>query len=329
MGVAAAAGLVAYGYAHWVERVLVSLHRATLLVNKPGLPPAGVTILHLSDFHFRAEDSVQEARLARLRALLAREHYDVLALTGDLIHNEAGLPRALAFLAELRPSVAAFSIPGNRDYWESSFKAVLTTRQERARLTPSAQRRLILAKTRRMLRMFAGNERAALGLHRNDVDRVHAALQALGIQPLVNRAVNLRCAGADLWFAGVDDLTQGRPDLAAALADVPPGAPLVLLAHNPDVWLDPALRASTASGPAVRRSDLMLSGHTHGGQLNLPFVGAWYRQGTHLGRRKPAGWFHDGASHLFVSRGLGESFPFRIGAPPEAALIRLLPDGRI
>ena len=50
---AAAVGLAAYWYAHRVERVRVSLHRATVEVDKPGLPPDGLTILHLSDFHFR------------------------------------------------------------------------------------------------------------------------------------------------------------------------------------------------------------------------------------------------------------------------------------
>jgi predicted MPP superfamily phosphohydrolase len=297
------------------------------VVDKPGLPSAGITILQLSDFHFRADDPVQEARLARLRTLLAGEHYDILALTGDLIHNEAGLPHALAFLAELRPTIAAFSVPGNRDYWESSFKAVLGTPEERVGRSLPGKARLVVGRSRRMLRMFAGNERAALRLHRNDVDGMHRALQAQGIEPLVNRSVNLRSGEYDLWFAGVDDLTQGRPDLRAALAHVPERAVLVLLAHNPDVWLARALDGQEETGPAARSADLVLSGHTHGGQLKLPLVGAWYRQGTRVGRHKPAGWFEDGASHLFVSRGLGESFPFRFGAPPEAALIRLIPAG--
>jgi predicted MPP superfamily phosphohydrolase len=247
----------------------------------------------------------------------------VIALTGDLIHNEAGFPTALAFLAELRPEVAAFWVPGNRDYWESGFRAVLGAPEERDGLSVVEQVRLVLRKARHMIGRFAGNERTSLRLHRNDVDAMNRALAAQGIAPLINRAVNLRGSDYDLWFAGVDDLTQGHPDIAQALADVPRNAPLVLLAHNPDLWFE----SSRASSPLARRADLILAGHTHGGQLNLPLIGAWYRQGTRVGRYKAAGWFVEGSSRMFVSRGLGESFPFRFGAPPEAAVIRLVSEG--
>lgn len=314
IGTAIGAGAGLAFYAHRVERARVTLDRFAVPIDKPGIPEAGLTILHLSDFHFRAADPVQEARLARLRALLAGEHYDLVAFTGDLIHNQAGASRALAFLAELQAPLGAFSVPGNRDYWESSFKAVLPTSEERRNLSKGAQMHLTARKVRRMLRMFAANQRAALRFRTNDVPAVHEALRAQGIEPLVNRAVNIAGNGSNLWLAGVDDLTQGRPDLASALAPVPQGAPLVLLAHNPDIWLD----------DDAGRADLILSGHTHGGQLRLPLLGAWYRQGTHLSRRQAAGWFEGDGRRMFVSRGLGESFPFRMGAPPQAALIRLL-----
>ncbi len=301
-------------YAHRVEHARVSLDRFTVTIDKPGIPVAGLTILHLSDFHFRAVDSVQEVRLARLRALLAGEHYDIVAFTGDLIHDRAGAMRALVFLAELQPSLGAFSVPGNRDYWESSFKAVFATPDERRGLSTGGRLRLTVRKIRRTLRMFAGNQRAALRFRANDVLAMHEALRLQGVEPLVNRAVNIIGKGCDLWLAGVDDLTQGQPDLVSALAPVPPNAPLVLLAHNPDIWLD----------ESARRVDLILSGHTHGGQLRLPILGAWYRQGTHLSRRQAAGWFEGDGRRMFVSRGLGESFPFRLGAQPQAALIRLV-----
>jgi predicted MPP superfamily phosphohydrolase len=301
-------------YAHRVARARVSLDRFTVPIDKPGVPQEGIAILHLSDFHFRAVDPVQETRLARLRTLLAGEQYDIVAVTGDLIHNRAGLPRALVFLAELHPSLGVFSVPGNRDYWESSLRAVFGTPDERRGLSMSGQLRLALRGLRRMLRMFAGNERATLKLRSNDVPAMHEAFRSQGIEPLVNKAVNIVRPGCDLWLAGVDDLTQGRPDLAAALASVPQDASVVLLAHNPDVWLD----------ERTRRVDLILSGHTHGGQLRFPLLGAWYRQGTHLSRRKAAGWFEDDGRRMYVSRGLGESFPFRLGAQPQAALIRLV-----
>jgi predicted MPP superfamily phosphohydrolase len=228
----------------------------------------------------------------------------------------AGLPRALEYLATLRPSLGAFAVPGNRDYWGSEFKALLGTAEERAGLSLVGNARLIAEKSRRMFRAFAGNERGALRVRRHDIDRLLAALDTLGIQPLVNRAVRLSAPNTEVWFAGVDDLNNGRADLPAALRRVPAGAPLVLLSHNPDVWQD----------AVARRANLILSGHTHGGQLRLPLLGAWYRQGTHLPRAQAAGWFCEGESAMYVTRGLGESFPYRFRAPPQAALIRLVRD---
>ena len=148
----------------------------------------------------------------------------------------------------------------------------------------------------------------------NDVPEMLRLLEAEGIQTLVNKSTCLRLDSAEIWFAGIDDEMESFPDLAAAFAGIPPRVPLVLLAHNPDIWLQ----------CGVDRADLVLSGHTHGGQIQLPVMGAIHTQGTHLTRRQPAGWFERGASRMFVSRGLGESIPLRFGARPQAALIRLV-----
>ena len=135
------------------------------------------------------------------------------------------------------------------------------------------------------------------------------------VQPLLNCSAHLQGDGLDLWVAGVDDLWEGRPDLSAALAGVPEDALLLVLAHNPDAWLE----------PGMERADLVLSGHVHGGQVRLPLLGALHTQGTHLTRRRPAGWFQRGRSQMFVSRGVGESLPLRFGVLPQVALIHLIP----
>ena len=310
----AGASLAAAFYALLIERVRIRLDRFTVTVNKPGIPHDGLTILHLSDLHLRANDPVQALKLASLQSLLAGENYDLVALTGDLIHNAAGAPAALAFVESLRPRLGGFSCPGNRDYWESGFSALFCDRS-------TETGRLHLAGIREIARRLEGfgrrvlrNERASLHTIANDVPAMHAALAERGIQPLVNRAVHLRTDEVDLWIAGVDDFSQGHPDLNAALREIPTGRLLILLSHNPDIWLD----------PRARQADLVLAGHTHGGQMRLPLVGALYTQGTHLTRHRPAGWFRRGSSHMFVSRGVGESFPLRFGARPQAVVIRLV-----
>jgi predicted MPP superfamily phosphohydrolase len=97
------------------------------------------------------------------------------------------------------------------------------------------------------------------------------------------------------------------------LRDVPPEATLILLVHSPDV-IEVAARAG---------ADLVLAGHTHGGQIRLPLVGALHT-GTELGRAYSAGLFEFPPARLYVGRGLGTSYlPLRLLCPPEVTLIRL------
>jgi predicted MPP superfamily phosphohydrolase len=307
-------GTLGFLYARFVEPQRVSLDRYVVPVDWPALPRNGLTILHLSDLHWRAGGAVQAAKLARLQRLLAGEAYDLLVLTGDLIHNDAGLPAALGFIATLRPRLAAFSCPGNRDYWQSSFRALLAPAED-AGTSLHVRLPRIAARLTDFARKARANERWSLHVMPNDTAALHAGLITLGVQPLVNASAHVTGKGIDLWVAGLDDLNQGQPDLAAALNGVPAGTPVILLAHNPDAWLD----------PAIVRANLVLAGHTHGGQFRVPLVGALHTQGTYLSRQRPAGWFERGGSRMFVSRGVGESFPFRFGAPPQAVLIRLVP----
>lgn len=310
------AGAGAALYASQVERAEVQLDRFTVAVDRPGLPPDGIVVLHLSDFHFRAGGRVQARKITRLKQLLADETCDIVALTGDLIHDAAGLPAALSLIESLRPPLGAFSCRGNHDYAEYSVWGVFGHTWREAGSGGSLRLDDLLSAARKLMgfvRKVLRNELVRLPVAFNDMAAMDAALMSAGVRPLVNAAVQVD--GADLWVAGVDDLTEGQPDLRAALADVPDEPPLILLAHNPDIWLDARVAAA----------DLILSGHTHGGQVRLPGVGVAHTQGTHLSRQRPAGWFERGGTRMFVSRGLGESIPLRFGVRPQVALIHLVP----
>jgi predicted MPP superfamily phosphohydrolase len=314
LGTIGAAAAIAF-YARFVERARVRLDRFTVPVDKPGIPAQGLTILHLSDLHLREGGTIQTRKLDSLRQALTTEQYDVLALTGDLIHDQPGLALALSFIGELRPRLGGFSCLGNHDYWESSLWGIFGKRADDA----GPWRPADIVEAARKLWAFVGkvlrNERVYARVAAHDVPAMNAGLRALGIQPLVNASSHLRAGKIDLWIAGVDDLSQGMPDLQEALLDVPVGAPLLLLAHNPDIWLE----------AGIERVDLVLSGHTHGGQVRLPVLGSIHTQGTNLSRRHAAGWFQQGTTRMFVTRGVGESLPLRLGVPPQAALIRLVP----
>jgi predicted MPP superfamily phosphohydrolase len=141
------------------------------------------------------------------------------------------------------------------------------------------------------------------------------AVRSTPITDLTNRAVRLSCGGESLWLAGVDDQWFGKPDLGKALAGIPGGEAVVLLSHNPDF-------AEVAPDPRV---GLVLSGHTHGGQVYLPFFGSPWMPSKY-GSKYRRGLVRGPASQVFVSRGLGESgIPVRLNSPPEINLLTLLP----
>ncbi|MBL8093094.1 MAG: metallophosphoesterase, partial [Anaerolineales bacterium] len=142
---------------------------------------------------------------------------------------------------------------------------------------------------------------------------VRQAVQAGGATLLTNTSVALSRGSDRLHLAGVDDIWEGRHDLSAALASIPAQAGVILLAHEPDY-------ADTVA--ADGRVDLMLSGHSHGGQVRMPFRGAPIL--PQWGRKYPAGWYTIQGLQLYTNRGLGTSeIAVRFNCPPEITLLTL------
>ncbi len=144
-------------------------------------------------------------------------------------------------------------------------------------------------------------------------DELERYLNTLGIPMLRNRSVILEKNGARFALAGIDDLWGKSCDLDAALHDVPPELPLILLTHHPDTVLD----------PRVLRANLIICGHTHGGQVCLP--GGWPLGGIpSVTGRKYAQGLHaiSERTSLFVTRGAGETLArLRFCCPPEVVLL--------
>jgi predicted MPP superfamily phosphohydrolase len=159
---------------------------------------------------------------------------------------------------------------------------------------------------------------AVLGNHdwHADGPRVADALTGAGIRVLENDAVRIRREPAELWIAGLADASARRPDVGRTLAGVPDGATVVLLSHDPDVF------------PRVPpRVALTLSGHTHGGQVNIPGARSRWIP-SRFGERFADGHVVEDGRHLVISRGIGTSrLPVRLAAPPEIVLLRLRPSG--
>jgi predicted MPP superfamily phosphohydrolase len=152
---------------------------------------------------------------------------------------------------------------------------------------------------------------------RNDTTALEAALAVHQVQTLHNRAVRLTHpeVGLDIYMAGVDDVVEGTPELHRALGEIPYDAPTILLSHNPDILLE----------PGIEQADLILSGHTHGGQIVLPLLGPAHTQSSHLRRKEVSGYLRRGKTQVYITRGVGEGIPFRLGAAPQITLITILP----
>jgi predicted MPP superfamily phosphohydrolase len=156
---------------------------------------------------------------------------------------------------------------------------------------------------------------AVLGNHdfRVDPGAVTQALRGQGIDVLRNRHVSLRFGSKSIYLVGVDDYGYGA-DLRRAIRGVPSDAATVLLAHNPRV-IHLASRHNVS---------LVLSGHTHGGQVNLPLLGTVYGRSPERLRYK-IGWDRMGATQIYVSRGIGTIvLPWRLRCPAEITHLELL-----
>jgi len=158
---------------------------------------------------------------------------------------------------------------------------------------------------------------AVLGNHdqRADPELLRTALEAANINVLDNRNVEL---SPGLWIAGIDDMREGRPDLDKALNGIPERAGPILLSHIPNVF----------QHVSANRPMLILSGHTHGGQLNIPFLTPYVVCRIHLNTPFVHGWYQNGNVRMYVNRGIGVTGPNplnrRFRCPPEITEFRLI-----
>jgi uncharacterized protein len=247
---------------------------------------APLTVLHLSDLHMTASDARRVAFLERLAA----EPVDLVVLTGDMLGEPAGLGPVLEALGRFRPRLGAVAVLGSNDYWAPRFRNPLT--------------------------YFMGpSSRRGRSSPRNPWRELVEGLEAQGWTVLSNRRGQL----GDVELAGLDDPHIRRDDPATAVP------------ANGDAR--PRLRLGVVHSPYRRALDaferngygLLLAGHTHGGQVCLPGVGALVTN-CDLPRDRVRGLSRWGSSWLHVSAGLGTSkyAPFRFACRPEASLLTVV-----
>ncbi|TGE38879.1 metallophosphoesterase [Desulfosporosinus fructosivorans] len=145
--------------------------------------------------------------------------------------------------------------------------------------------------------------------------QIKSPLEDHGVHILENRHFKYHIGSSHIWIMGVDDPYLGRDKLNMALADVTDSMPKVLLAHAPNIF----------SKAVEANADLVLVGHTHGGQVRLPLIGAVVAPGEGLFPEFDYGQFTSGSTNMIINGGLGESvLPIRFYNRPEIVLVTLV-----
>lgn len=277
-GLLSAAVFATVAYGSFVEPQLITV--TTQRIALPIKQPLKIVVL--SDLHVGPykNDAYIRRVVDRVNELVP----DVVLLAGDYLLGDTAdetVARDLAPLQSLHAAFGTFAVLGNHDH---------------------------------------GLYRTLLGLNLPTDDpgeAVGAILTEAGITVLQNENTVIDFGTNRLAIAGIEDRWFPTSDVSKALAGIPAGTPIILVAHNPDVILDK--RSGSAS--------LIIAGHTHGGQIRLPGFGPIPRLPTRLGRVFDQGVFEiTKQTTLMITRGVGESGPrVRLFAPPEILLINAVP----
>ncbi|MGT2425389.1 metallophosphoesterase [Amnibacterium kyonggiense] len=291
---AAVAGAAAAVWGVGIERTAFTVRRATLPVLAPGT--ADLRVLHLSDLHM----APWQRRKQRFVRELADLEPDLVVNTGDNLGHRMGLLGIKAAFAPFR-GVPGVHVWGSNDWWAPQPK------------NPFAY--------------FGGPSGGTKRPERLDTEALGAHLDSLGWTSLNNRTARLVVRGTPIDAFGTDDPHRGYDDLGA----LNPG-----LRGLRQRKVRPALTLGVTHAPyrrildafVDRGADLVLAGHTHGGQVCVPGFGALVTN-CDIPREQVKGvssWQHDGrTAALEVSAGLGTSIyaPVRFACRPEATLLTL------
>jgi uncharacterized protein len=281
-----------------------------------------LTILHLSDFHLRK--GYKGGKLFDFVQSLAGKEYDLIFITGDMVENLRNVDYLINMLKPLKARYGKYAVLGVHDHYDKA------------------------------LHEFAKNmfKRKRNYNTQNDASVLGSKLKEIGIEVLENENRILNIPGltfSRLEIIGIGDPVIEKTDLYKVFKDIDPlkkeeiidqpdyeqsckktfrqsGESVhqindpkklrISLIHTPDAWVLSTL--------AIKNTDIVFAGHTHGGQVRLPFIGAII-SGCRLETRFASGIFYLQKMVLYISRGLGEGrySPFRFNCSPEASIITI------
>lgn len=273
----------------------------------------GLKIVQISDLHY--SEATPQHFLGRISKRVLALKPDLIVFTGDFL-SYSTLPEAMrlkAFLQTLSAPLGTFAVYGNHDYSEY----VSLGSDGRFRRVQSE----LPAIMRGLGRLFSvsetPNEGAIVRAPIEESIALKTLLQESGIRLLHNETLQIGKKNGRINLTGLGDYMAGQCQPSIGFSNYDPRMPGIVLSHNPDSY------DTLEHYPG----DLILCGHTHGGQVNLPFI--WKKVTPLKNKMFKSGLFRLANRYLYVNRGLGATFPFRWFAPPEIALFHLTKQGPV
>lgn len=282
----AAAGAAALVYGGALERNAFTVRRSTVPVLDPGAP--ALRLLHLSDLHLLPR---QRRKQDFLRSLVDLRP-DLVINTGDTLSDPRAIPALMRALGPLLDLPGGF-VPGNNDYYVPQFKTPLS--------------------------YFLPSRPPATGRPRMPWAQLAGAMASAGWVDLTHARATLDIAGVGVAVAGTDDSHLGRARYGLIAGPANPAAAVrIAVTHSPEPEL---LDRFAADG-----YDLALAGHTHGGQVRVPFGPAIVTNcGLDVWRARGLSNWDGMALNVSAGVGTGPYAPIRIACRPEVSLLTLVP----
>lgn len=221
-----------------------------------------------------------------INSIISSQKANLVLITGDFITSDSDIEPVIGFLKRVESKDGIFATLGNHDYVYSTFLE-----------------HYIFSKIR-------GHKK------KNNVQKLIESLGRIGIRLLINEHAVIKTRNSTIFLEGTDDPVSGSPTISDSGENYEKSDLKILLSHSPDMLYMPDLKKKSF--------DLMLSGHTHGGQIRLPFVGPLATSTKYAQRKEILGFFKRDEMHVNVSGGIGYSaLPIRINCPSEIVLITL------